>query len=284
MVCLEDQLVSEYPLTTEFKTLEMAVYKIKHDSIMYDLLVVYRLPSASVIESCDEIASFIENNVVNLKGELIMIGDSNTRMDKLEDLDTITSTDFLSGLGLQNHMGFTTHQSQHTIDPVITRETLGHIAEVRKGFTVSDHAFINAALMVENSSKTKTEVSFRKIKSFTLEEFKCDLAELSKTFVSLDEPLDHLVHECNNTLIDNLSKHAPLKTKMIKITHTHTQPWFNDHIRCEIILRHKKEHDWNNDPTVCSWNAFYQQKYFVSNLMDSAKWNYYLDCIKGHHF
>ena len=100
LVCLEDLIVLESSLTMEFKSLEMAVYKIKHDSMMYDLVVVYRLPSASIIESCDEIPSFIKNNVVNLKGELITIGNFNIRMDKLDDLGTITFADCLSGLGL----------------------------------------------------------------------------------------------------------------------------------------------------------------------------------------
>ena len=43
----------------------MVVYKIKHDSITYDLVVVYMLPSASIIDSCDEIASFVK--VQNIK-------------------------------------------------------------------------------------------------------------------------------------------------------------------------------------------------------------------------
>ena len=37
LVCLEDLIVSEYPPTMEFKTLEMMVYKIIHDIITYDL-------------------------------------------------------------------------------------------------------------------------------------------------------------------------------------------------------------------------------------------------------
>ena len=136
--------------------------------------------------------------------------------------------------------------------------------------------------MVEKCNKTRTEVSFRKIKSITPKEFKCDLPELSKIFVSLDELLHQLVHECNNTLTDILNKHTPLKTKMVKITHRH--PSLNDNIRCEIIFRHKKEHDWKNHPTAYSWTMFYQQRHFVSNFMDLAKWNYYLDYIKEHHF
>ena len=63
-------------------------------------MVVYRLPSAGVIKSCDEITSFIKNNVVTLNSELIMIGNFNIRIDKPEDPDTITFADFLSGLGL----------------------------------------------------------------------------------------------------------------------------------------------------------------------------------------
>ena len=113
------------------------------------------LPSASAIKSCGEIASFIENNTLLLKGELIMIGDFIIRMDNPEDSDTITLADFLSGLGLWNHVGFATHQSQHTIDLAITRETLSCIAEVRKGFTLSDHAFISAVLKVESALKPR---------------------------------------------------------------------------------------------------------------------------------
>ena len=138
-----------------------------------------------------------------------MIGHINIRMDKLEDLDAITFTHFLSELVLQDHVGFATYQSQHTIDLVITTET----TEVRSGFTLLDHASIIAVLMVEKCNKIKIEVSFRKIKSINPEEFKCDLAKFSKTFVSLDEPLDRLVHEYNTTLTDILNKHAPLKKR-----------------------------------------------------------------------
>ena len=211
-----------------------------------------------------------------------MIGNSNIRMDKLEDLDTITFADFLSRLGLQNHVGFTIHQFQHTIDLVITRETSSCIAEVRKGFISLDNAFINDVLMVEKCYKTKTKVSFRKIKPFTPEEFKHDLAKFSKTFISLDEPLAIWSMSKKSTLTDIPNKHTQLETKVVKITHR--QPWFNDHKGCEIILRCKKDHDWNNDPTAYSWNAFYQQRHFVSKFMDLAKWNYYLDCIKEHCF
>ena len=36
LVCLEDLIVSEFPLTMEFKTHEMVMYKIKHYSITND--------------------------------------------------------------------------------------------------------------------------------------------------------------------------------------------------------------------------------------------------------
>ena len=117
--------------------------------------MVYWLPNANISEPYDEIASFIMNNVLNLKGELIMIHDFSIRIDKPEDLDTITFVDFLSGLGFQNYVGFATHQSQHIIDLVITKETLSCTAEVRKGFTILDHAFIKAVLKVERCNKTQ---------------------------------------------------------------------------------------------------------------------------------
>ena len=71
----------------EVKTLKMTVYKITNDSITYDVMVVYRLPSARIIKSCDKIVSFIKHNVVNTKCELILIGNFIIIMDKLEDPD-----------------------------------------------------------------------------------------------------------------------------------------------------------------------------------------------------
>ena len=51
----------------------------------------------------------------------------------------------------------------------------------------------------------------------------------------------------------------------------HQQPWFNDRIREEIILRCKKEKAYNKDPNEYTLNAFYQQRRHVLNLIKTAQ-------------
>ena len=51
--------------------------------------------------------------------------------------------------------------------------------------------------------------------------------------------LDQAVETFNNSLKSVLNKHAPLKSHTVKVTHK--QPWFDDKIKSEIILRRKKE-------------------------------------------
>ena len=79
----------------------------------------------------------------------------------------------------------------------------------------------------------------------------------------------------NSALSSTLDSHALLKTKMLK--KAHKQPWFNDRIRDEIILRCKKEKAYNKDPTEYTLNVFYQQRRHVSNLIKTAQKDFYVN-------
>ena len=62
------------------------------------------------------------------------------------------------------------------------------------------------------------------------------------------------------------------KTKLVR--DTHHQPWFDDKIKKEIILWHKRERDWLRDQSEYSWRAFYNQCRYVSNIIKTAQQNY----------
>ena len=88
------------------------------------------------------------------------------------------------------------------------------------------------------------------------------------------ENLQDLVTSYTSTLSPTLDTHAHLKTKMVK--KAHKQPWFNDRIRDEIILRCKKEKACYKDPNEYILNAFYQQRRHVSNLIKTAQKVFYV--------
>ena len=60
------------------------------------------------------------------------------------------------------------------------------------------------------------------------------------------EQLDDQVEQYNTKLCEVLDKHAPILEK--KIRDSHHQPWFNDRIKKESILRRKKERIWLKEP------------------------------------
>ena len=66
-----------------------------------------------------------------------------------------------------------------------------------------------------------------------------------------------------------LDKHAPPKTKLIKVSHK--QPWFTDKIKEEIRIRRKKELSWIKDPNDYNYQAFYNQRRYCSNIIKAAQ-------------
>ena len=87
----------------------------------------------------------------------------------------------------------------------------------------------------------------------------------------MDEELDlhHLVEVYNQNLAEILDIHAPLKSKTLKITHI--QPWFNDKIKREILLRRRLEWRWLQDPTQYNLQSFYYQRRHIANIIKTAQ-------------
>ena len=64
---------------------------------------------------------------------------------------------------------------------------------------------------------------------------------------------------------------------------SHTQPWFLDKIKDEIRVRWKKELIWNKDPYEYTYQAFYNQRCYCSNIIKSAQRQYFMEKITENH-
>ena len=78
-----------------------------------------------------------------------------------------------------------------------------------------------------------------------------------------------------------MDKHVPIIDK--KIRDSHHQPWFNDKIKNEIILRRKKERIWLKEQSEYTLNAFYTQWRHVANIIKTAQCQYYKEIIQENH-
>ena len=77
---------------------------------------------------------------------------------------------------------------------------------------------------------------FRKLRQINHQELRDDI--IHEPLLDTTQ-LAELVQNYNSTLRQLLDKHAPVKSKIAK--KNREQPWFNEQIKSDIILRQKKE-------------------------------------------
>ena len=258
--------IMEYmELTTNFKDIVCNIY------------IIYHIPNTRVIQLCSELSDLMENNILEDCGHIIMLGDFNIHMDKPEQSDTVIFNDFLESFDLINFTTFPTHISKHTLDLVIT-SFHRLIKSIGQGHFLSDHCFVDVTLHVSRTELPKMPIKFHKLKNANSALFHIDLRDCLE---NQSEQPDDQVKQNNTKLCEVLHKHAPIIEK--KIRDSHYQPWFNDRIKSEIVLRRKKERIWLKDQAEYSLNAFYVQCRHIANFIKTAQHSYYKEIIHESH-
>ena len=129
-----------------------------------------------MLQFCNELSGVLED-MVNIRGEMIMIGDFNIYMDITDDPNTITFNDFLDSFNLHNHVNFPTHKCLHYLDPVITNTNWNIMHTVKQGHMLSDHDFIDCSLHIENPKPQTKTITYRKLKNIDIKTLGEDMGE-----------------------------------------------------------------------------------------------------------
>ena len=277
LVCKRKLKMDMVNINANITTMELVIYKSKITMHNIIFILVYHPPNTSVLQFCNELSEILKE-IVNIRGEMIMIGDFNIHMDITDDPNTITFNDFLDSFNLHNHVNFPTHKSLHYLDLVITDTSWNIMHTVKQGHMLSDHNFIDCSLHIEKPKPQTKTVTYRKLKNIDIKTLGEDMGEALEAANNCSD-LAALVDMYNVKLSAVLDNHAPQKTKTVKISHC--QPWFNDFIKEQIVLRRKKEKTFRLDPTDYNYQAFYYKCRYVSNITKHAKKQYYLESIKN---
>ena len=257
-----------------FNTMEIQGYHVRLDHISINLYVIYRIPSMSIISFCDELLQVLENDIAKPADKTLFIGDFNIHVDDSSDSDTITFMDLLDSYNMLNKVTFPTHVKHHSLDLVIEDRDNTVVSNVKEGMFLSDHCFVHSTLDIIIPKLKECLLTFRKLKLIDHLTLKSDIEEsLNKIGLQNSTNDQQLVASYNTILSELLEKHTPLRTKKVK--QSHRQPWFDNRIRREIIIRRKKERTYRSDPMEYNLNAFYQQCRFVSNIIKTTKRTYY---------
>ena len=111
-------------------------------------------------------------------------------------------------------------------------------------------------------------------------EFRKDLKD-HLTECGTHEELEAKIDCYSRDILATLEKHAPQKTKLVKVSHK--QLWFLDRIKAEIRVRWKKELIWIKDPNEYTYQAFYNQRCYCSNIIKSTQRQYFKEKLTENH-
>ena len=128
-----------------FNTMEYNDFSIKLPSKTIHLRLLYRPPDGSVLQFCQELTTYLDQNI-NTIGDTLLMGYLNICTNDPENQDTITFDDTIESLGLRNQVNFPTHRLQNTLDIIITAEDSSIISDIHQGSLISDHYIVHYTL------------------------------------------------------------------------------------------------------------------------------------------
>ena len=146
--------------------------------------------------------------------------------------------DILNSYGLSNNINFATSISGNTLDLVISRnvDNLSNYYSEPGNF-ISDHCFVTLILDIVKDNETETkEITSRNINAVDLNLFKEELQKSNlKKLTTSKLNINEMINIYDTSLINLLNKHAPEKTKTIKIKPQ--SPWYTNQL---CILKKEK--------------------------------------------
>ena len=187
----------------------------------------------------------------------------------------------MESFNLRNQIHFATLISNHYLDLALTEHGSTVISKIDRGDLFSDY-FVDLKLAVSHPIPKLIMVKYRKLRGIDGKLFSTDLAESQVEVYDPADDVSGLVDGYNKSLSQVLDKHAPVKSKTVR--KTHTQTWFTDSIKNEIHIRCMKEKIYFKDPIDYNYMAFYYQCRHVANLTKTAKCKYYHDKITEHKY
>ena len=92
--------------------MECANFSINLPSKTIHLGLIYRPPDGSVLQFCEELTTYLEQNI-NTTGDTLLMGDLNIHTNDPENKDNIIFEDTVESLGLRNHSPSNPQASKH---------------------------------------------------------------------------------------------------------------------------------------------------------------------------
>ena len=247
-------------------------------SFVFRFIIIYRIPPSpknKILRSSFlvDFADMLESIAIS-PGKLVILGDFNIHWDNKANSETKQFASLLESFGLKQYVDTATHIAGHIIDFVLSRASDNNIFNCSSSDFISDHNTIVFDLACGRPHAKRQEITYRKIKSVDIDEFKSDVtSNLSNEPISVDT----MVSEYNDTLSNLLNKHAPEKTKSVAVRDD--VPWITPEILEAKRTRRRTEKSWKKNPLTVHRLEYKRQCRNVQSLIKISKSSYYSEKI-----
>lgn len=206
----------------QYSSFEHVVVKLSMNKETLILICIYRLSYISTVIFLEEFMNLLESFIA--KGNNFIIGgDINLHLETDESYAK-KFKEILHILHLSQHVVGPTHRLGHTLDAVITNSDSIVDNMVITEFDLSDHFLIDFNLNTEVEHKEYKTIVYRKLKAVNKEAF-CKSIINNRVDISNAGTLRDKVTIYNQVMKELVNKHAPVKTKTIKVVKK--APWFD---------------------------------------------------------
>ena len=118
---------------------------------------------------------------------IIIAGDFNLQVDDVANPDAQVFLDLLTAFGLQNHVNFPTHKSEHTLDLILSEcISCMSVKDSIPGQYLSDHTSIISHLSIDKPPLEVKECTYWKLKGISTDEMSTRLNEVFANFKTTD--------------------------------------------------------------------------------------------------
>ena len=270
-------------VTNDYKTFEKMECTVNTGTEHIRVLVIYRPPPSPKNKlRTKDFYPELENMLDALhltSGKLLLCGDINFHMLKINDSATKQIIDMLESRGLQQHVDSPTHRSGHCLDIVATRLDEPLVSDLLvTDHDISDHFLITFHVNTNKPSPVKKQVTYRKLHAIDKDAFKKDIADSVSNINTND--ISVAVTEYNTRLSEILDKHAPNQNKTIILRPN--APWYNESIRDAKREKRKHERKWRRTGKDTDKNTYKTQCQTVNELINTTKTQFYSDKIQEH--
>ena len=207
-----------------FESFESLFFQLNLSGQTLSFLLVYRPHSTSLSTFCTEFSHLLAD-LCSRPSELFILGDFNIHVDDPTAPGTNSFLSSLHSFDLKQHVNFSTHESGHTLDLLISHTSSASLSNISPYFpALSDHDAVLATLSVPVKDRpTRITKTIRSIRSINPAQFSNDIRS-SALFKTRPTSLAEYLQDFNSTLISLMEKHTP--ARVISCCSRPSQPFF----------------------------------------------------------